>query len=181
MSDDPLPTTLDVRKAAARTADISGVISLDTLHRFGPLLADNSGQVKARLRFSRDEEDRYLVNVSVEAGVAVTCQRCLQTMTEQIASSNTLAIVWDDAQAVALPKDLEPLIVEDIVCDLHSVVEDELILARKPFSYHDTQACHSETKQFFDAEVTSDSAPERANPFDVLAKLKSQGEGQDSS
>lgn len=172
MSDEPLPTTLDVRKAAARSVDISGVISLDSLPRFSPLLADNDGQVRATLRFSRDEEERYLVRVMLEAEVSVICQRCLQPMTEQIVSDNTLAIVWNDAQAAALPRELEPLIVEDSNCDLHSVVEDELILARKPFSYHDTPECHSETREFFAPDAVSETVAEKPNPFDVLAQLK---------
>lgn len=172
MSDEPLPTSLDVRKAAARSVEISGVIRLDSLVRFSPLLADNDGFVKAKLRFWKDEEERYLVEVSVAATVAVICQRCLQPMEETITSGNTLAIVWNDAQAVALPKALEPLVIEDTVCNLHNVVEDELILACKPFSYHDTPECHSETQQFFDDDVVGEPVAERANPFEVLAQLK---------
>lgn len=171
MSGDPLPTTLDVRKAAARSAEISGVIRLDSLQRFSPLLADTGGQARAVLTFLRDEEERYLVRVAVEAEVVVTCQRCLQPMDEVIRSDNTLAIVWNDAQAAALPKALEPLVLEDTICDLHSIVEDELILARKPFSYHDTETCRSETRAFFDPQAEVTETPARENPFEVLAQL----------
>lgn len=176
MSNEPLPTTLDFRKAAVRSAQLSGVVSLESLVRFKPMLADETGEVKALLRFSKDDEDRYVVSIEVSAEVAVICQRCLQPMQEKVASENTLAMVWNDEQAAALPKSLEPLIVDDTACDLYALVEDELILAMKPFSYHDASHCKSETREFFDPQSVDQVADEKPNPFDVLAQLKSDSE-----
>lgn len=172
MSNEPLPTTLDFRKAAARSAELCGVVSVETLSRFGPMLASQEGEVKAQLSFSKDDADRYLVRVVVAAEVAVICQRCLQPMQEQVESDNTLAIVWNDEQAVALPKALEPLLVDDTACDLHALVEDELILAMKPYSYHDASHCKRETREFLDPQAKPEVAQETPNPFEVLAQLK---------
>lgn len=172
MSNEPLPTTLDFRKAAARSAELKGLVSIEKLARFSPMLAEHDGDVNALLRFSKDDEGRYLVQVVVSVEVVVICQRCLQPMNEHVESDNTLAIVWNDEQAVALPKTLEPLIAEDTACDVYALVEDELILAMKPYSYHDNSECKSETRAFFDPQAVEDAAEEKPNPFDVLAQLK---------
>ncbi|MFK7976366.1 MAG: YceD family protein [Halioglobus sp.] len=173
MSNEPLPTTLDFRKAVVRSAELSGHVDVQNLSRFQPMLADESGDVQALLQFSKDEEDRSLVRVKVTAEVTVICQRCLQPMQEKVVSDNTLAMVWNDEQAVALPKSLEPLIVDDTACDVYALVEDELILAMKPFSYHDDSHCRSETREFLDPRAVTDEVVEKPNPFDVLAQLKS--------
>ena len=75
MLKEPLPKTLDVRKAAARGVSIQGALKPHDLQRFGELLASPEGSIEATLVCSRDEENRYLVQVDLDAEVAVTCQR----------------------------------------------------------------------------------------------------------
>jgi uncharacterized protein len=171
MLTEPLPSTLDVRKAAVRGVSVSGTLRPLDLQRFRPLLVADEGTIEAVLSFSRDEENRHVIHVAVEADVSVTCQRCLEPLSEHLTSDNTLAVVWTDEQAAHLPRHLEPLIVEQEACSLWELVEDELILAMPPFSYHDTEDCNEAIAGF------SDPAPEEAvedkpNPFNVLAQLK---------
>lgn len=168
---EPLPTALDVRKAAVREATVKGSVEPQELQRFRSLLAEDAGVVDVELQFSRDEENRYLVDVSVRAEVTVTCQRCLEPKLEQLDCHSTLGIVWTDREAAMLPRHLDPLIVEEQSCDLREFVEDELILALPPFSYHDSQACRAVTKAFSDP-IVDDPGEERPNPFEVLAQLK---------
>lgn len=172
MLTEPLPTTLDVRKAAARGAQVSGEIQARTLPRFQPLLVGDDGKINVDLSFSKDEEHRHLVQVDLVADVQVECQRCLEPMSQHIVSSNILAVVWTDEQAAQLPRHLEPLIVEGTSCDLHEMVEDELILARPPFSYHDTSHCKSKKQVFADPDAVVEPEEDKPNPFDVLAQLK---------
>lgn len=172
MLTEPLPTTLDVRKAAVRGLGISGVLRPLDLDRFRPLLAGDEGEIQVELSFSKDEEHRHLVHVSVQADVAVTCQRCLEAMQVQLASENILAVVWTDEQAGELPRHLEPLIVEEQSCNLWELVADELILAMPLFSYHDTDACRQRIADFSDPLPDEGDSEEKPNPFDVLAQLK---------
>ncbi|NND69144.1 MAG: hypothetical protein HKN19_16250 [Halioglobus sp.] len=130
------------------------------------------------LAFSKDEQDRYLVHVVVDADVRVTCQRCLEEMTLQVACDNTLAVVLSDAQAAALPRHLDPLLLEDQNCALWPLVEDELILAMQPFSYHDSAACKN-TITAFNTPPPKEPEDERPNPFDVLAQLKASENNQE--
>ena len=172
MLTEPLPTTLDVRKAAVRGVSVSGVLKALDLQRFRPLLAGDEGLVQASLAFSRDEENRYLVKVSATVDVVVTCQRCLEPMGTHLSSENTLAVVWSDEQAAHLPRHLDPLIVDEQDCNLWDLVEDELILALPAFSYHRPDECKQIETGFSTETPPQVESEDKSNPFDVLAQLK---------
>ncbi|MAT91041.1 MAG: hypothetical protein CME59_00410 [Halioglobus sp.] len=180
MLDEPLPLALDIRKAATRGTGVSGVLKPAQLLRFRALLAGDEGRVEATLSCARDEQDRYIVCVVLEADVTVTCQRCLEAMPLHIASDNTLAVVWTDEQAAALPRHLDPLIVEETACKLHEVVEDELILAMPQFSYHDSAHCKEKISAYAGPAPEQEADAGKSNPFDVLAQLKAGDEHQES-
>lgn len=169
---EPLPTTLDVRKAAARGAIVTGILKPTDLARFLPLVAGPEGTILVKMEFSRDEEGRYLLHLSIEADLLVTCQRCLETLPTHIGSDCVLAVVWTDEEAAHLPKHLEPLIVKESLCSLWPIVEDELILSLPAYSYHEAEDCKLSIAEFSDPtpqEVTGDEKP---NPFNLLGQLK---------
>ena len=163
---------LDVRKAAVRGAVMGGVLEPLDLERFRPLLAGDEGTVAVKMAFSRDEESRYVIDVAIEADILAVCQRCLDAMPEHLSSESILAVVWTDEEAVSLPRYLDPLILKEDSCNLWELVEDELILAMKPFSYHETGTCKRKTVSFFDALVKEDVVEDKPNPFNVLEQLK---------
>ena len=172
MSTEPLPTTLDVRKAAKRSLSVSGVLRPQDLPRFRPLLASDSGSISVEMTFARDEEGRYLAHVAIDADIAVICQRCLETMSEHLVSDNKLAAVWTDEEAAHLPRHLDPLIAIESSSNLWDVVEDELILAMRPFSYHDPDDCKMKIAAFSDPNPSQEAVEDKPNPFDVLGQLK---------
>jgi uncharacterized protein len=174
MLSEPLPSTLDVRKAAGRGVSIRGTLKPLDLQRLRALLADDAGVIQAELTFSRDEENRYLLHLETTAEVSVTCQRCLEPLTQTLACENTLAVVWTDEQAAHLPRYLEPLVAEEDACRLWDVVEDEIILALPSFSYHDTEDCKQTLARFNAAQAPEEETElaEKPNPFNVLAQLK---------
>jgi uncharacterized protein len=172
MLTEPLPSTLDVRKVAARGVSISGTLRPVDLQRLRPLLAADDGLIEAQLTFSRDEENRHVIHVAVEADVVMRCQRCLDDLQAHLSSENTLAIVWTDDQAAHLPRHLEPLIVAQDSCSLWELVEDELMLAMPHFSYHDTDECRERIAVFSDPVPEEGIVEDKPNPFNVLAQLK---------
>ena len=172
MLTEPLPKTLDVRKAATRGVTVSGTVKPLDLKRFRSILAGDAGTIRADFAFSRDEENRYIVHVLVTAEVIVTCQRCLEDMPTSVSNENTLAVVWTDEQAEHLPRHLDPLIVADEASSLWELVEDELILAMPAFSYHEAEDCN-EILVGYTGPAPDEVADEgKPNPFDVLAQLK---------
>lgn len=174
MLSEPLPSTLDVRKATARGVSIRGMLKPLDLQRFRELLASDDGVIQAQLSFTRDEENRHIIDLAVTAEAVVTCQRCLEPLSVSLACDNTLAVVWTDDQAAMLPRHLDPLVVEGEACSLWDVVEEELILALPPFSYHSTEECQQILARF-NAGQTPEVEPvpgDKPNPFNVLAQLK---------
>jgi uncharacterized protein len=172
MLTEPLPTVLDVRKAAVQGVEVGGLLKPQDLKRFRPLLAGDKGHISTEMAFSRDEDGRHLIRVVIEAEIEVTCQRCLESMSERLSSDNTLAVVWTDEEAAHLPRQLDPLIAAEPICNLWDLVEDELILAMRQFSYHDTEDCKMKVAVFSDPASLQDAAEDKPNPFDVLGQLK---------
>ncbi|MCB1687822.1 MAG: DUF177 domain-containing protein [Halioglobus sp.] len=172
MLTETLPIMLDIRQAAVRGVTVSGVLKPLDLKRLRPLLAGDTGAISAEFNFSRDEERRYLMRVAVEADVVVTCQRCLEDLPEHLSCDSTLAIVWTDEEAAHVPRHLEPLVVMEPPSNLWEVVEEELILALPPFSYHETDECKMKTAAYSDPILEEDAGEKRPNPFNVLAQLK---------
>ncbi|MEM1114513.1 MAG: YceD family protein [Pseudomonadota bacterium] len=178
MSTEPLPQILDIRKAVAREASVSGVLSPSQMPRFAALLASEKGTVNARLQFGRDDEDRDVVQVSVAADVEVTCQRCLGVMPLAVAGENALALVWSDEQAKHLPRHLDPLIVSGDSLNLWDVAEEELMLSLPQFNYHDEADCNKFLVAYNAPAAEDSDADAQPNPFSVLAQLK-PGERQE--
>ena len=172
MLTEPLPNTLDVRKAAVRGVTVSGAIKPANLPRLREVLAADSGEIQATLAFSKDEENRFLIVASVTADISITCQRCLESMPLHLETSNTLAVVWNDEYAGELPHYLDALIVADEPCSLWELVEEELILGLPSFNYHEQTDCNEILTGISQQPTEDEGKDEKPNPFDVLAQLK---------
>ncbi|MDA8828026.1 YceD family protein [Luminiphilus sp.] len=166
-----LPQTVEVRTLAAREVALAGVVDPAKLTRLSTAIVAVNNPVAD---FYRDEEARYVLALQVSAEVLVTCQRCLSTLEQTVASETQLAVVWTDEQAGQLPPRYEPL-VADAEIELWEVVEDELLLALPTFSYHSDADCGSKTgvqAPVRENEAESQASPEKDNPFSVLKALK---------
>lgn len=170
MLTEPLPTTLDVRKAAVRGLTVSGCLAVSKLDRLRPILASDDACIEAHFAFSRDQENRAIIELSLSAKLEVTCQRCLQSMPIELSGENQLAIIGDDEQAQQLPAQLEPLVVSGEFCDLWTVVEDELILSLPIVSYHETRECKQLLEDY--SQPAHEQGQAKENPFSVLEQLR---------
>jgi uncharacterized protein len=170
MLTEPLTTTLDVRKAAAREVTVDGVLALSKMARLQGVLASSEGHVEAQIALSKDEENRFIATVTVRADVEVRCQRCLESMPHRVESENRLAIVGDDERARQLPSRLEAWMVEGDQGDLWGLVEDELILAIPIINLHESEDCNELLKEYRAPPLTVEEVAD--NPFKVLEQLK---------
>ena len=169
----PLPEFLDVRKAASRELSIDGTVALASMPRLAECVVAADGVAMAKFVFSRDAENRYVVELHVEAQVQVTCQRCLEPMDMPLRVRSRLALVGDVDSAKQLPGVLDPWIVDSDQASLWSLVEEELMLAVPVVAYHDDENCNALLARFRVPPVAEDSAQSSAdNPFKVLEQLK---------
>jgi uncharacterized protein len=184
MSTGPLPRTLDFRRAAFREASVSGSLNPGDLSRLRALLADAGGSVQASLQFRRDDEHRSVADLSVNAAVTLTCQRCLAPVVRAVSAASTLAVVATDEQARQLPRHYEPVLAADDEVDLWDLVDEELVLALPAYASHDDPRCLEDLAggalDGGSGAAGEGGGQDRDNPFDVLAKLKAEpgGRGQ---
>ena len=168
-SQDVLPRMADPRKFAQQGISVEGKIAVAELPRLASALADDAAEVMAELEFSIAEEDRKVLRGRAKAQVQVICQRCLGSMPLDLQVELNLAVVWDEDQAVTLPKYLDPLIHGEGPADLYSVIEEELLLDLPMVSYHDTECVARE--RFQSGEIEESPEP-IDNPFQMLKQLK---------
>ncbi|MCZ0864377.1 YceD family protein [Dasania sp. GY-19] len=173
MSNDPLPSQIDVRKLTVKGAEISSNFSPAVMPRLTSLLANDEGLVTAELQFYIDEGRKRRIDGKINAHVNVVCQRCLDAVAIDVVSEFNLAIVWTDDQAKQLPKTLDPLIVGEELTDLAEIVEEELILSLPIVSYHELDSCKQVTRSFGEAEAAPVKEEPKDNPFKVLEQLRS--------
>lgn len=154
---------------------------LAQMPRLAPLLTSSEGEAAFVLAFDRDADGRDVVAVSVEATVAVQCQRCLGPMGLTITDTARLAVVAGPDEAERLPHDLDPLVVQDDQVALRDLVEDELLLALPAAPLHPPSECgvkleHVNAGQ---ATTTENEGQRGDNPFAVLADLTTDGHKRD--
>ena len=117
-----LPKQLDLRGLAARGASVSGTVAPGELPRLDEAGIALAGPAVASFSLRRDENSRSVVLAEVKATLTMQCQRCLGELSVPLITSSTMACVWTDDEAAALPACYEPL----LVCDeavLRDIVE----------------------------------------------------------
>ena len=169
-----LPQTIETRALAARQVTLAGRLDAAKLPRLAAAVRGLDAPADVVAEFKRNEEGRYVVDLAVTMDVQIACDRCLEAMPLTVTSGTRLGIVWTDEQAQALASGVEPLLTGDET-DLWQVVEDELLLALPPFSYHSAVNCAEQTGRVMPPEIelpaieVEDSGN---NPFSVLVGLK---------
>jgi uncharacterized protein len=137
------------------------------LSRLADALADSAGECHYALEFGRDEFDVGFLEIRIEAGLPLTCQRTLERFVLPVSTVQRLGLVRDEADEAALPPEYEPVLLDnDGQLRPLELIEDELILALplvpvKP----GTEAVETEVPPTPEEVRT-------ANPFAALAALR---------
>ncbi|WP_075185198.1 YceD family protein [Teredinibacter haidensis] len=174
-----LPKLVDPRKLAHFNAKLVGIVPEECLPRlqdatFNSGIDSEEGRViSAELEFFRDEQGRRRLSGNVSACVTLECQRCLEPFVLNIATEVNLAVVLDEEQLEMLPRSLDPWLISEEQGDLHSVLEDELLLALPASPLHDFECIDASRLSVGDeVEETQAASGDEDNPFSVLASLK---------
>ena len=96
----------------------------------------SSGEIAVELAFSINEEGKRVVTGNARGDVSLVCQRCLEPVSVPVECDISLAIVWDEEAAKALPDYLDPWITGEGVADFYEMIEEELLLNLPAVAYH---------------------------------------------
>jgi len=158
----------DVEVLADEGAVVPVEIPVSELPRLLPELAEGSGVARGEMRFGR-HLDTPMADVSLEATLQVTCQRCMRAMAQPVRSESRVYFPPDETAAAALPPDEETMLAPDGRLPLAEVVGEELLLALPMAPRHEDESdCDAPGAVAVDREQ-DDEAPRR--PFADLAKL----------
>lgn len=146
MLDSTLPKTVVIRKMVIRSGTLEGVVEIAALPRLNQLLVDELGKVDVYLEFDSDDQRRNRIRGHVRANVNVYCQRCLESMPLDIGINIDAAAVISDEKAQQLPRNIEPVMLDEEELNVYELVEDEILLAMPIVTMH-SESCGE--RQYF--------------------------------
>ena len=173
----PLPAQVDAFRPFVRNEDMSGTIVLERMPRLLEYLVapERSAPVEVALHFSRSEDGQRRLKGRLQAGLSMSCQRCLEPVAIELDTRLDLLVVKDEAALSALSVEQDALLSGETELDLLGAVEDELILGLPLVPRHEGRDCrpHSMQRNAGGSDVTSSKADtEPSGPFAALGKLK---------
>ena len=174
-----LPQSVDALKLCQQRARVAGYVPVSVLPRLSGQLQSGEGEVEAELVFGVDEQSRKTVAGKIQAVLSMQCQRCLERVEIPVTATLSLALVWTDEQAAQLPRQLDPVLMESQQLDLHSIVEEELLLALPLVATHSEGSCEPPGSGIANPALDETAVGRKENPFQVLAALKSAGKRDD--
>ncbi|MBV1906554.1 MAG: DUF177 domain-containing protein [Pseudomonadales bacterium] len=161
---------LSPKKLCRKQALVQGSLPFSDFSRY-KRIGHSDQSVDFYLNFAFDDQSLAAVRGRVKSHINLVCQRCLREVTRELEVQVDLIVLESEEQASEL-NHLDSIVVASDSISVVDLIEDDLILGvpeqvcpafkdcyYKPQSQHPDQTL--EVKQ--------------ANPFDVLAKLKTAG------
>jgi uncharacterized protein len=162
-----VPETLDAWKMVAARRQFEGRLPLSAMPRLGGSLADTGGECVFALEFGQDALQVPFVELSIDAGLPLVCQRSLERFVFPVKTVQRLGLIRDESGEAALPPGYEALLVpDDGLLRPAELVEDELVLALPVVPVAPGSDPVEETWSAGEQEMQA------ASPFAALASLK---------
>jgi uncharacterized protein len=128
-SNSRVPEAVDAWRMVAARKVFEGRIPLAAMPRLVGSLADVGGEAGYAMEFGTDALGVAFVELRIEAGLPLQCQRSLRSFVLPVQLSQRLGLIRDEADEAALPEEYEALLVAaDGMLKPAELVEDELIL-----------------------------------------------------
>jgi uncharacterized protein len=167
-----LPVTVDPILLADQGARLAGRVPLRNMPRLKAQLLDDRGEAEIDLAFERSSgANLRRMHGRVTAQVDVTCQRCLEKMTIEIAAAPDTILLRSGEPDPGLPPDADVLRVAMTPTPVADLIEDELLLALPMVPMHALDECPARS---YIANVPG--TPKRKRPFADLARRKPDNE-----
>ena len=160
-----LPRAADLYQLAAAGKSYSGRINPSEFQRLLSAVHGAGRWIGVSLQFGTEQGVHYLRG-ELDAELVALCQRCMAPVKLSIETGFLLGLVRVAGEESLLPDRFEPFRVEQMEMDLHSIVEDELLLALPLVPVHPPGEC-PQPLEASGGETQMDS--ERESPFSVLA------------
>ena len=161
-----LPDRVDVARQVQARRVFEGTLPLASMRRLQGSLANTEGEARYSIEFGKDGLGVAYLELRIEAGLPLVCQRTLDTFVYRVAVDQRLGLIAREEEEASLPEGYEPLLVVDGQLDLADVIEDELILALPVVPLK--PGAPLEWSDAADEAVEE----QRPNPFAVLGALK---------
>ncbi len=154
---------IDSMDFARNGKELCGEIPIVALSRLSGMLANSAGTLSYRVCGSQ-QDDQPRLEVILTGGCNLRCQRCLNEFFYPIEVTSHLRLVsTDKLDEDEIDADEEDVIEATAQLDVLELIEDEVLLALPFAPKHQEGGCEAPLKNF----------QKVANPFDVLAVLKS--------
>jgi len=127
------PDWVSPKRAAEGKRVFSGTVPLSRMRRLEPLLAAAGGEASFVARFSRDSDQRVIIDLEVEASLPLVCQASLDVYEQPVKRHSLLAVIAQDDEQHALPGNYEAVRTEHGRLAIAAMVEDELLLGLPSF------------------------------------------------
>ncbi len=160
----------DIAALADDARQIDLVVPVDRLDRIADQLTRREGMVTGSVAMSR-EAGRIVAEVVLAAQLSLRCQRCMQPMLQSIESSSRVALLESEADAAAVPPELETALAPEGRIRLADLVEEELLLALPQAPRHPEGQCPADKRR--DDEESLEPSVQR--PFADLGALLRAG------
>ena len=154
---------IDSMDFARNGKELCGEIPIVALPRLSDMLANSAGTLSYRVCGSQ-QDDQPRLEVILTGRCNLRCQRCLDEFSYPIEVTSHLRLVsTDKLDEDEIDADEEDIIEATAQLDVLALIEDEVLLALPFAPKHQEGACEAPLKNL----------QKVANPFDVLAVLKS--------
>jgi uncharacterized protein len=131
------PKEIDPLKAAEQAKVFTAALPLTDFERFTSLIVHPTGNVQIHLQFVEPRGGRIKAQLMLTAEVNVTCERCQHPLPCKIEETLALQLVKTTKDIENLALGVSPMEVNATgKLELHTLIEDELILALPPFPVH---------------------------------------------
>ncbi len=188
----PLPEEVNYRKFAGDSTKLDGTVPISSFRRLKESIANDQGEVHARLEFRRGKKQKTLIIGHIDVNLELVCQNCLEPFSTKVESSFRWVLVEDEDALIALNPDDEGVICGEDKVNIVDMLEDELLVSLPMVAKHPEGECsfvaqHTD-KSAANSGVSGESGETEAQgnpspgkndadtyqPFASLAELKNQ-------
>lgn len=172
-----VPEYVEYRRYALQGRTIDGTVPLIALPRVVAVVQQSPGAddvARLRLAFVEDGQRRVRAEGQITARLLLRCERCLTSFEHGVDAPIAGVIVANDANAATVPKADEPIMADGDTLDVHTLAEDELLLALPMAAYCDKPECQAGYNDQSAIPHAQEPQPRqrRDNPFAVLKQIK---------